>query len=191
MDELKALGELLLMLVMHPGTGVLIALLLVAAVIDWRTYRIPNWLTLSGLAWGIVFNATNATSVPTGLVHAGLGLLTGLLLLLPLYALRVMGAGDVKLMAMVGAFIGAGATFKAALIIFILGGIAALALSMVQHTSGRLVTNLRDIAYSMALRGVPLWRPGNGNVSVGRLPYGLCISVGAILFLVLRQVGYL
>lgn len=191
MDELGSLAELLWMLVSHPGTGALIALLVAAAVIDWRSLRIPNWLTVPGMVYGLVFNATHATTGMGGLTFAALGLATGLVLLLPLYVIRVLGAGDVKLLAAVGAFLGAAATLKAAVFVFVVGGIAAVAYAVARGATRQLAGNLRDIAWTAAARGVPLWRPGGGNVSVGKLPYGISISAGTIAFLVARQLDFL
>ena len=91
---------------------VLVLLLIVAAAIDVRTMRIPNWLTVTGAVMGLGLSA----AIPwqelgprwalDGFLWALGGMAAGLVLLLPLYALHVMGAGDVKLMGMVGAFVG-------------------------------------------------------------------------------------
>lgn len=191
MDEFDAVLVLLWMLVTHPGTGPLMALLVLAAVIDWRSYRIPNWLTVTGAVYGLLFNAVHATSMAGGLATAAIGLFAGLLLMLPLYVIRVLGAGDVKLMAMVGASLGAVATLKAALLIFIVGGIAAIAFAVSHRAVGRLGANVRGIVESMVLPGIALWRPGRSGASVGRLPYGVSISAGTIAFLAARQLGFL
>jgi prepilin peptidase CpaA len=190
MNEIEAIQELLLMLILNPGTGVLIALLLVAAWTDWRTMRIPNWLTVSGMAWGLAFNAMHSTSVGNGLMHGGAGLLTGLVLLMPLYAIRVLGAGDVKLLAMVGAFIGAFATLQAALVVGIVGGLAAVSFAISRRVVPQLAANAKDIVQSLVLPGVPMWRPGMSGTSIGKLPYGISISAGTIVFLTLRQLGF-
>src|SRR5580692_4136504 len=79
-------------------------LTLVAAVFDIRYRRIPNWLVLSGmvagLAWGLY------SSGWSGLGHAAAGLGLGFAMYFPLYLLRARGAGDVKLLAAVGAISG-------------------------------------------------------------------------------------
>lgn len=190
MNPLDFLLNLLQMLLWHPGTGVLIGLLLVAAWIDWRTFRIPNWLTVSGMAWGLTYNTVFADSALGGLGHGLLGLVTGLALLLPLYAIRVMGAGDVKLMAMVGAFLGALATAKALLLVGIVGGLAVVLFALSQRATRQLASNVKDMAESMVIPGMPIWRPEIAGTSVGKLPYGVSISVGTLAFLVLRQLGY-
>ena len=80
MNRLSSLIDALWQLVAHPGWGVLIGLLAVAAVIDWRNGRIPNWLTLTGMAWGLAFNASQGASMTSGLGTGVLGLGSGLLL---------------------------------------------------------------------------------------------------------------
>lgn len=177
-------------LLANASLPVLVLLLGLAAWTDWRTMRIPNWLTVPGMAWGLYFSAIQGASVASGLLAGALGLLTGLLLLLPLFALRVLGAGDVKLLAMVGAFLGALATFKAALVIGIVGGVAALLFAIAHRALGQLAVNARDIVQSAALPGVHLWRPGVSGTSIGKLPYGICIALGTLVFLVLRQLGF-
>ncbi|HBI68974.1 MAG TPA: hypothetical protein DDZ22_08115, partial [Massilia sp.] len=75
----------------------------------------------------------------------GLGL--GLAFLLPMYALRLIGAGDVKLLAMVGAFVGAGQILSIALIALIAGGVLALLVAAWQGSLRRVLGN----AWAMAL----------------------------------------
>src|SRR6478672_7302054 len=142
MNELADFAELLSMLVRDARTGTLIVLLVAAAVIDWRTLRIPNWLTVGGMALGIAISATHATSMRTGLGAGTAGALTGLVLLLPLYVLRLLGAGDVKLMAMVGAFVGPSGTLGALLYVVVTGGIAALLVAARRGALRRLLENL-------------------------------------------------
>lgn len=191
MNEFEAFAELLWMLVTHPNTGALIAILLVAAAIDWRTLRIPNWLTVPAMLYGLAYNATHGQSLWGGLGTGGFGLVVGLVILLPLYIIRVMGAGDVKLMAAVGAFLGPLVVLKAALFVFVVGGIAALAYAVSHRASRQLAANLTEFAESLVLPGVPVWRPGLGSASIGSLPYGVSISAGTILFLFSRQLGFI
>src|SRR5664279_2951209 len=81
-----------------------LALAVVAGVLDWRYRRIPNWLTVSGMAAGIAVN-TILFRWP-GLKAALLGMLLALGLLLPFVWLRSLGAGDWKLAGALGACLG-------------------------------------------------------------------------------------
>jgi prepilin peptidase CpaA len=193
MDEVRAFFELLGMLVTEPRTGVLLALLAAAAVSDYRTYRIPNLLTGGGIAFALVYNIV---SPPwhADWTFGPAGMLLGFGAMLPLYALRALGAGDVKLMAMVGAFLGAGATVEALLFSIVTGGIAALAFSLRKRVTGSMLANTTTI-----MRGL-LWSPISGanpqlrpdlTQSVGKLAYGISIAVGTTCYLVAQQFGLL
>src|SRR5579875_1997618 len=88
-------------------TAIKVALLgiaLLAGIWDWRSRRIPNWLTLAGVAAGISMNALFAGQ--PGVQASIFGLLVAMGIYVPLYLLRGMGAGDVKLMAALGAIAG-------------------------------------------------------------------------------------
>ena len=128
--EIQALLSLLWMLASDPRMLVLFALLVVASISDCRSYRIPNWLTFGGALFALLSGMVMARTPGVGAVQALSGLALGFVLLLPGYALGLMGAGDVKLMAMVGAFLGAGATFQAVLLSFIASGVFALAFAI-------------------------------------------------------------
>lgn len=191
-SEFAAMLDLLEMLVLSPRTGVLMALLLIAAASDIRTGRIPNWLVLGGALYALAYNAFFPVHPrDIGILFALGGLAVGLVALLPLYLFRAMGAGDVKLMAMVGAFLGTSATVAAVLATLIAGGVLAVALAL---CSGHLARMLRNIA--MMSRGTMLTvTTGVGGLTVhdgpsaGRMPYGVAIAVGTIGYLVLTQLG--
>lgn len=191
MDEVRAFFELLGMLVTEPRTGVLLALLAAAAVSDYRTYRIPNLLTGGGVAFALVYNIV---SPPwhADWTFAPLGMLLGFGAMLPLYALRALGAGDVKLMAMVGAFLGVAGTVQALLFSIITGGIAALIFSLRKRAMGSMLANtgalLRGMLWSPIAGTSPQLRP-DAAPSVGKLAYGVSIAAGTTCFLVAQQFG--
>lgn len=172
----------------------LLALLLItAAVIDFRTFRIPNWLTAGGLLIGLALNTAGSIRALDGLLWALGGAAVGLAILLPLYLLRVMGAGDVKLMAMVGAFLGLSQIMPALLFVFVTGGIAAIVFALANKKLARLAANLRNIVQGVAfsvLAGQPPAAMAPG-ASIGKLPYGVSISAGTIVYLATRQFGFL
>lgn len=100
------------------------AVMIWAAWIDGKELRVPNWLTfpmvLSGLIYGTCVGGLS------GLGAALLGMLVGLITMLPIYAVGGMGAGDVKLMAGLGAWLGWNVAFNAFIWTVFTGAIMAL-----------------------------------------------------------------
>jgi prepilin peptidase CpaA len=192
-SEFSAAVELLAMLVVSPRSGVLLALLIVAAVSDAKTGRIPNWLVFGGALYAVGYNAF----FPLYPSHIGIfsalgGLAVGLLASLPAYLFRVLGAGDVKLMAMVGAFLGPWSTVGAVLSTLIAGGILALALALWSAHLGRMLHNLtmicRGTAFTLGTTGIGGLAASDGP-SPGRMPYGVAIAAGTIGYLIFAQLG--
>ncbi|SCK30790.1 prepilin peptidase CpaA [Variovorax sp. HW608] len=191
--EFRSLLELLGMLLTDPRTSVLIALLVIGAARDYRTFKIPNWLTYGGATFALIYNTVVPFPFHAGFLWAFGGLWVGLLLMLPMYILRAMGAGDVKLMAMAGAFLGASDAFYAALYVFIVGGIFALGYGIAHRAFGRVLLNIKGIFGSLILAAITSTRPdmqGTVTKSVGKLPYGVSIALGTIGYVVARQLGY-
>ncbi|OUL98482.1 A24 family peptidase [Variovorax sp. JS1663] len=194
MQEFHALLELLAMLVFDPRTAVLIALLVIAGVSDYRSYRIPNWLTFGGATFALVYKTVTAVSPGSAFLLAAGGLFVGFLAMLPLYVLHAMGAGDVKLMAMVGAFLGADEALQAVLFAFIAGGVGAIGFALLKGRVGVLLRNTREVLFSLVSLSVAGVRPDarmHAARSAGRLPYGVCIAIGTIGFVLGRQLGLL
>jgi prepilin peptidase CpaA len=177
-------------------TATLVLLLMLAATIDVRTMRIPNWLTVGGALMGLALNAAAQWQLlgprwaVDGVLWALGGMAAGLALLLPMYLLRIMGAGDVKLMAMVGAFIGLTQIVPAVVCVFLAGGVLALAAAAWRRSLRRLASNVSGIVQWLAfaafagVRGDPAI---GANRSVGTLPYGLSICAGTLAWLVAGQ----
>lgn len=190
--EFIAVLDLLEMLVLDRRLGVLIALLVVAAISDTRTGRIPNWLVFAGAAYGLLYNALFPVFPrDIGILFALGGLALGLGAFLPLYVLRVMGAGDVKLMAMVGAFLGASATLHATLATLIAGGVLAIVFALLNGTVVRMVRNVATmfrgtmLTFVTGVGGLTV----HGGPSAGKMPYGVAIATGTIGYLILAQLG--
>jgi prepilin peptidase CpaA len=173
---------------------ILCCLLALAVWNDLRTRRIPNSLVFGGAVLGLLLNS--ALPAGDGLfiqVFGGIGFLqalaglgVGLLLLLPMYAMRALGAGDVKLMAMIGAFVGPGTVAGITLLTLLAGGVLAL---VVAGFNGRLKPMLHNtwhmIKYSMlrSLAGeVP--KMDAPAAASGRLPYAVAIAAGAAPYLI-------
>ena len=180
------------MLIKDPRNAILFAFLVTASVYDYRTHKIPNWLTASGIVIALIYNGAVPFSRDHGFLWALGGLMVGFLVILPCYVLRIMGAGDVKLMAMVGAFLGVTDTLYAVIYSFFLGGIAALIFALYNHAMMRMLGNLKNITQMMILSTIGGFKPDlqiDQAKSVGKLAFGICISVGTIIYLVGKQLG--
>ena len=95
-----------------------------AAWIDGKQLRVPNWITFPMVGTGFVYNL--AAYGVDGLGIAFAGMCVGLLTLLPLYAVGGMGAGDVKLMAGLGAWLGWQVTLWAFVYTVVVGAVMAI-----------------------------------------------------------------
>jgi prepilin peptidase CpaA len=192
-DAASSMWELLVMLATSPHNIALFALLLIAGVIDCRTSRVPNWLTLGGALAGLLSSTLNTGRPLDGFLWALAGMATGLVVMLPFYALRAIGAGDVKLMAAIGAFLSFPGILLAVLFAFITGGIAAVAFAVFRRVTGRVASNVGAIVWLMALAAVTGTSPAasiNRAVSVGKLPYAVSIGIGTTVYVVLKQLGF-
>ena len=164
--------------------GLLAGFLLAAVLSDMETRKIPNRLVLAGIVIGLLAQAFLLDG--DGIVSALKGLVFGFGLFLPLYLLHVMGAGDVKLMALVGCFIGSPAIFGVVLCTLLAGGV----LSMVFALKMRLARQILINSIFMVLPGAAkvasekMSTDSVGVKSVGTLPYAMAIAVGTAAYLV-------
>ncbi len=192
--EFSAMIELLGWLFFDRRTGMQILLLVLAAVLDYQTRRIPNWLVVSGALYGAIYNTLLPPTPHDNFLFPLMGLALGLVLFLPLYLMRAMGAGDVKLMAMVGAFLGPADTLYAALFTMVSGGVLAILLTLMRGTALAMLKNIA-MYFQISLVGVAnRAAPSLQNVpraSVGKLPYGVAIAIGTIGYLVLHQLSFI
>ena len=162
-------------------TGLLL-LVSCAAVNDLATRRIPNRLLLAGLAGAALLHLLSATP-GASLLAAGAGMALGFALFLPFYLLRGMAAGDVKLMAVVGAFTGAAEAFEIAVLAWCAGGVMALLVVLARRRLGLVLRNLMNMVRTAMTPGIAMVVP-EGQASAGSLPYGVAIAAGTILALV-------
>ena len=153
-----------------------------ACVTDLRNGRIPNVLTFGAILLAFIVHA----SMPQGhgLVHVTSGTLVGLAVFFPFFALGGMGAGDVKLMAAIGAWLGPMLAVFTALYGAIAGGVMALVVAL---SAGYLKTALGNLWRMVmhwrvhGLEPVPeLTLAGNRGP---RLAYAVPIFVGLLVTL--------
>jgi prepilin peptidase CpaA len=182
--------------------AILLAGLLLGAVWhDVRSRRIPNRLVFSGALAGLLLNAVlpagagllTAAPGALGFWPALGGLVVGLALLLPMYALKALGAGDVKLMAMVGAFVGPQTVFFCLLASLLAGGVLALAVVAFHGTLRQVGSNSYHMALNRFMRAIAAQRPDIDApvVPSGKLPYAIAIASGTLLYLLLAASGQL
>ena len=155
--------------------------LIVAAWIDGRQLRVPNWITLPMVIGGLVY--CMSVGGWQGLGCGLLGMCVGLLCLLPLYVVGGMGAGDVKLMAGVGAWLGWKITFYAFCVSTVVGAIMAVAMVLYRRSFRKHYANLLMILIEWLQVRNPreLARiAADRKPSMLLLPYGIPICVGSI-----------
>ena len=153
-----------------------------AAVSDLIQRKIPNWLVLAGMLAALALNLWLWPHRVPQLVLGGMA--TGFFLFLPLYVLRGMAAGDVKLIAMVGAFVGPWPVLQICFATFVLGGVMAVMMITWQGKWRVCLGNLRQLMWPMIARmaGIPLAPSALGSgASVGNMPYGLAVALGCLV----------
>jgi len=152
------------------------AVLLIALVCDVRVGRIPNWLTFPAMAGGLTYHV--CAEGAQGMAFSAGGLAVGLAVFVVFYLLGGMGAGDVKLMAAVGALLGPKDALWSALATAAAGGVYA-ALVIAFHRA----TFLRygGMVKTFLLTGCFVYVPGEGKTP--RLRYAVPIAVGTMVVL--------
>lgn len=155
---------------------VLLGLLGIAVVGDLRHHRIPNMLILLGLGLGMTGQAYTAELV--GLGYGMLSILIGFVIFLPMYALGGMAAGDVKLMAMVGAFLTPSDVLSAALFSLIAGGMFGILIVLIR---GQLQQTLQR--YWLIFRAGTYLAPTADEVAAKPFPYSVAILSGTLVSL--------
>jgi prepilin peptidase CpaA len=160
----------------------LTTVLLIAAAYDLRYRKIPNFVNLTailtGLACHTVSNGIDGLLFSLGGLFAGLGLL-----LLP-YLLGGMGAGDVKLMAAVGAFTGAFGVFYSFIYSALIGALYAVAVVICKRGSfkGFWQQQYQNVlVFAMTRQFIPPSAADAKNQP--RLSYGVAIALGTGVYL--------
>ncbi len=157
--------------------------LIVAAWIDGKELRVPNWITFPMVLSGLIYTTT--VGGWGGLGFGLWGMTVGLLTLLPLYAVGGMGAGDVKLMAGIGAWLGATVTWYAFCVSVIVGAVMAVIMVLWRGSWEKHYTNFLVIIMEFATIKKPeaLYKiAAERKPQMLLLPYGIPICIGSIAY---------
>lgn len=185
---------------------VIAGLLLIAAWVDVRQHRIPNVIVFSGTAIALLMHVVLPGGLgfisvqPGGLGLSGAlqGLFLGLLVMLPFHLWFGLGAGDVKLMAMIGAFIGPFLLWPVLLATAAAGGGLVLLLLFARGNTAAYLSAWLESRFGGTWRRLGQMARGHSNdtnsariKSQHRLPYAVAISIGCLGYLVVlgRQSG--
>jgi prepilin peptidase CpaA len=162
----------------EPLAATLIAVLVLSVWFDVRQGRIPNWLTAGGVAGALILRGfIGVEALWMGLLGGAVGLALGLLL----FIAGAMGAGDGKLLAAVGSFLGFGVFVQSLPLIGAVGGLLALAVTVRNGTVIPTLLRFRELlVYCVSFGRIgerrTLTMPGAVTI-----PYGVAVAAGAAL----------
>ncbi|SFB09473.1 prepilin peptidase CpaA [Acetitomaculum ruminis DSM 5522] len=163
--------------------GLLILLLLLAVFYDFQTLKISNKIIITGLIIGLT-GQLYFRGLLAGTLNFFEGIMIPLIILIPLFVFSMIGAGDIKLLAVVGAFLGYKAVFDCIIISFLLGAVLAL-VKMLKE--GNLLSRLQYLAeyfkeFLITKKIKPYYIPEEGNKNI--LHFSLEIFLGVLISLV-------
>ncbi|MEN6465971.1 MAG: prepilin peptidase [Syntrophaceae bacterium] len=172
------------------STYTLLTIFLIACSIhDLLYFRIPNYLTFTSIPMFFIFHLIyNGFD---GVLFAFSGLAIGILLLLPLYLLKMMGAGDVKLMGSIGAALGFSGAVKSFLFSAIAGGVYAVIVLALNHAHRvRLFHRFALMLKTLFIAGNFAYIPPDEEEKKAKLCYGVAIAAGTISYMFFEYAGY-
>jgi prepilin peptidase CpaA len=162
-----------------------------AALTDLRYRKIPNWLILTGLIFGLVLSVMNSGTA--GLVTSAFGFALGFVLLLPGYLLRFTGAGDLKLFATLGVYCGPVMLLQVFVASILIGACLVMiqALIRYQKSNGIVIwQRYRSMLQTLLTTGhcsyVP---PEPGSLMSQRLPMAPIFAIGALVIFCLQLIS--
>jgi prepilin peptidase CpaA len=153
-------------------------LALVAGITDWRSRRIPNWLTVPSAVLGLSISIAYFGWAGAKSSLAGLGL--GMLLLFPFVFMNAFGYGDWKLVGASGAILGADVLFQVFFVAAVVNAVMALVLVIAQRRLGQTLGNIGRI-----LGAVVRFRPPDPSISLNnpqttKVPFGIAWALALV-----------
>lgn len=167
-----------------PVQAVLISVVLLAAFCDLRSRNIPNWLTLGGVAAGLALHPYLAGWAGLKFSASGLGL--AILMFIPLFILRWLGGGDVKLMAAAGALAGTYNLFIIFIMDAILAGVVALIAVLFRKRGARTLRNIGRMITALFRGKAPFEEHKELEAGTGEsmgMPRAVTIALATLLVL--------
>ncbi len=169
--------------------GLAVALALIAGWTDWRSRRIPNWVTVSGFAAGVAVN-TILYRWP-GLKAALLGTLLGLGLLLPFVLLRSLGAGDWKLAGALGACLGPRQLLSVLMGTILVAGVMALAVVVWKGRMKQTLVNIAHLLAALFSLRMPASELSLDDPQSTKIPFGVAMAFTVLFYGMGRAMGNL
>jgi prepilin peptidase CpaA len=155
----------------------------IAGYTDWRSRRIPNWLTVPGFAVGLTLSAiVNGWS---GLRDSLLGTGLAFALLLPFWLLKSLGAGDLKFAAALGAYTGPGRLIDILIGSVFVAGVMALMLVIYKRRLLETIKNIGHILVSLVTFRLPGSHVTLDNPNALTIPKGVALALTVLLYGVL------
>lgn len=157
-----------------------VLLSIVAGWTDFRSRRIPNWLTVPAFALGVALNSIFGGW--GGLKTSLLGALVGLGLLLPFVLVRSLGAGDWKLAGALGAFAGASLLIDLLIVSVFVAGVMAVALIIYSGRVRQTLRNIGHILISLVTFQLPGHQVSLDNPESLKVPYGVALALTVVFY---------
>jgi prepilin peptidase CpaA len=152
-----------------------------AVLFDLKTGKIPNGLIVTGLIWGCVYQLFDQGWMGGIVFLGGVGL--PLLLLGIVYYFRMIGAGDIKLLCVVGGFLGPSACFSCIAVAILIGGVISLAIMLRRHSISQRILYFSDYIHSYSIE--KQWKPYLKETSeADRFCFSVPILLGILYYFV-------
>lgn len=154
---------------------------------DWRSRRIPNWLTIPGMTVGIAANAAVLGWTGAKLALEGVGL--GLLLFLPFVLVRALGAGDWKLAGALGSFLGPHRLLVVVMGAILVAGLMAVILIVYRRRVGQTLRNIGRLLFAFATGHAGVSSVSLDNPEALKVPFGVAMAA-AVILLSIAKLGF-